>query len=201
VQKRSGEWDDFFLGEVVIHAQEYGPGRRPYFITTPALPIPLPTKTRTPNRTPFRDREYCLFDSSDPHEVFERARNIIFPMGQVGSYHWTLTEELKSQWEHMVAVYHSDRVLAAVLVYALGFNAPFGSARDVAREFSLSFLWYVTASYHLDSAGLELNPCWSPSMPNQACDMLSNILLSDPDRLRKAQPAHNGVYFPPGTIN
>src|ERR1035438_6486239 len=87
VQKRPGEWDDFFQ-EVVISVKDCGDNRRDYSSLPPYLPLPLLTGGQI---APFRDPEYCKFQSTDPQEVFDRARNIIFPIGPVGSYHWTLT--------------------------------------------------------------------------------------------------------------
>jgi hypothetical protein len=131
VEKRYGEWDDFFR-EVLISAVEVRHDRSTNYASTRSLP--LPTMTRTPDITSFRDSDYCKFDSTDPQEVFERARNIIFQMGTVGSYHWALEERSNSSWEELAA-YKLHNLLSAVRVYALKYNAPFGCKRDVTWDF------------------------------------------------------------------
>jgi hypothetical protein len=136
VQKRSGEWDDFFLREVVISAKDYWSDMEDdaieYSTSTPALP--LPSMIRTPV-TPFRDRAYCDFHSKDSRQVFERARNIIFQRGPVGPYRWTLAGESSTMWKQLVDEHDSDRVLAVVRCYALEYGAPFGCRRDILPEF------------------------------------------------------------------
>jgi hypothetical protein len=139
LQRRCGEWDDFFLREVVISAKDYWSdmdGDIEYSTSTPALP--LPSMIRRP-LTPFRDRDYCTFYGRGPQQIFERARNIIFQEGPVGPYRWTLAGESNTRWNEMVEDCDSETVLAVVRLYARRHSAPFGCRREVTREFISMF--------------------------------------------------------------
>jgi hypothetical protein len=140
VQKRPGDWDDFFLRELVISAKDYwseiDAEDFKYSTSTPGLP--LPSMIRRPV-TPFRDRDYCNFHCNYLSLAFARAQNIIFQKGPVGPYRWNL-----NKWNRETESDECDKIVAAARLYAQECNAPFGCRRDVLPEFLSYYEWCLS---------------------------------------------------------